>query len=152
MVRGGQPSGSIGLGGLSVKRARGFSCLDAIIFVTVPLFILVIGIPAFYSFRTERKHNVCKKNLEFIGAALEARRADQGHYPRSLSELEEVPECPWPSAGPYFYTVGTEAPFNTEGHSDYVLLECMGRHHANYDGPDYPKWNSIDGLLPGGRL
>lgn len=97
---------------------------------------------------------VCKSNLKNIGTALEMYASDHaGKFPGNLHSLtpnylKRIGECPSARTVTYRLTIGPAAPYNTERFEDFYLVECMGSAHVIVDvPPDFPKYNSIEGLV-----
>ena len=77
----------------------------------------------------------------------------EGHYPATLDTLtpnylKTLPLCPSAGSMTYIAQFGPAAPMNNEHFEDYYLVECAGEHHMEIIRlPDYPKYNSIEGLI-----
>ncbi len=99
----------------------------------------------------------CNSNLKNIGTAMELYSADWGgKYASSFEQLtpkylKTLPSCP-AGEGDYTLQAGMDLPGNEQGYQDYYLLVCQGDGHrrANVD-PDFPRYNSLRGLISSAR-
>lgn len=105
-----------------------------------------ILVPNFIRARGQGQLTACKSNQKNIATACEMWSTDNnGRYPKNLDQLtpnylKYIPECPKAGKPTYNFT-STTAP-------DGYALFCEGSHHADVGIPaDYPKYNSVEGLI-----
>jgi len=116
-----------------------------LIFVTGIFFAFVSSFSG-HSRRGWSQLTACKSNLKNMGTALEMYSTDnKGHYPRALSQitpsyLKTIPTCPSSGASTYAYTFSVKP--------DSYTVFCSGSYHkANGLAPDYPEYDSYNGLI-----
>jgi hypothetical protein len=152
------------------KKSWIWTLIDWVLSFAIALLIMVAGIFYFYPdlIHSHDKSVGCKSSLIHLGTAMKMYSADfDGHYPRSLSlltpnYLKSLPECPVAGGMNYRVELGPQAPMNKDKLEEYFVIECVGAHHIDlrmpedpkYDPdfrlpPDYPKYNSVDGLIDG---
>ena len=132
--------------------------MKAILLLGALALIAAILIPNFIGCRCGSPLTACKSNLKNIGTALEMYSTDyDGRYPINLSRLtpnylKTIPECPRAGRVTYRGDFGPRATGNDAGVEDFYLVECTGTTHRDYDlSADYPKYDSIRGLVEGPR-
>lgn len=120
---------------------------------TVLAIIIALGVviaPNFLRARSQGTLTACKSNLKNIGTALEMYSSDHGgRYPEKLSEitpeyLKTIPTCPVAGKDTYSPSYrSTTAP-------DYYLVFCSGSYHQGSCPPNFPQYDSVQGLCEGG--
>ncbi len=120
---------------------------------TVLGIIIALGVviaPNFLRARSQGSVTACKSNLKNIGTALEMYSTDHGgHYPEKLGDLtpqylRTIPTCP--SAG-----IDTYSPsYRSTRVPDYYLVFCSGSNHQGSCPPNFPQYDSVQGLCEGG--
>jgi hypothetical protein len=129
---------------------------------TGPLFVAglsaAILVPNFSRARADGQLTACKSNLKNIGTALEMWATDhEGRYPESLQQLtpeylRAIPECP--AAGMDTYSDSYTMSKGEDAQGDSFELYCKGHNHAERLEEDFPRYNSLQGILesPSERL
>jgi hypothetical protein len=119
--------------------------LISLVFFAAPPLVLPVS---FLNARKSGQITACKSNLKNIGTALEMYSTDNyGRYPPALSKLtpnylKMIPTCP--SAGMNTYSAG----YRSASSPDAYTVFCGGRHHEAFgSAPDYPQYNSTQGLI-----
>jgi hypothetical protein len=114
--------------------------------------------PSFLASRASGQLTQCKANLKNIADACEMYAVDfEGEYPKDLilltpNYLKTIPECP--AAGEDTYSLhfenGTRTGPEDQKMEPYFTLRCSGENHKwARIKPDFPTWNSDQGLSLG---
>jgi hypothetical protein len=130
----------VGFGQIPMSAASGGPALSAIL------------VTNFRRAKAQGQVTACKSNLRNIGVALEMYATDnRGRYPDTLAKLtpnylKAIPTCP--AAGRDTYSEG----YTSTATPDTYAFCCKGYYHkaAGYE-PDFPRYNSTEGLIEQGK-
>lgn len=121
------------------------------------LFVVFFVYPTFIRARASGRYTQCQSNEKNLGTALEMYAKDnEGHYPRSLSELTPsylgvIPTCG--ATGIDTYSHSYTAYISPDSKSDAFTFYCEGNHYiesAKYPWripKNFPQYNSRNGLI-----
>lgn len=128
------------------KKSTGFTLVELMIVIAIIAILASILVPNLVRAKSRSQLTGCQSNLRNLGNALEMYNVDYtGRYPQAFSLLtpnyiKTIPECP--AAGSDTYTasyVVTTVP-------DSFEIYCSGNNHGGFSPPDYPKFDSVQGL------
>lgn len=129
------------------RKPSGFTLIELMIVIAIIAILAAILVPNLVRARSRSQLTGCTTNLKNLGTALEMYNVDyKGRYPTTFSTLtpnyiKTIPECP--AAGTDTYS-GTYAVTIVP---DSFELFCGGSNHGGFSPPDYPKFNSVQGLI-----
>jgi serine/threonine protein kinase len=109
-------------------------------------FLGIMVVPGFLRARAQGQLTACKQNLTYLGSTLENYYIKNGKYPEKLSLLTPeylaiIPICPLNEHGEYLY--------KTSQKLDVYTVFCSGAHHTPIVNPDFPRYDSKDGIDDG---
>lgn len=134
---------------LALARRRYAPSYSSLVFGSLGLAMLAVATLSCHGCcRMQGRLTACKSNLKNLATGLEMWASDHaGRYPAALdlllvgNYLKSLPTCPAAGRNTYSPT------YRRKGKG--FELSCGGCHHhdAGLDQPDYPRWDSDQGLL-----
>jgi type II secretion system protein G len=129
------------------RNSKGFTLIELMIVIAIVAILAAILVPNLIRARSRSQLTGCTTNLKNIATALEMYNVDHtGRYPQDFTTLapnymKTIPACPAAGSDTYTpsYTV-TVVP-------DSFGLFCSGSNHGGFAPPDYPKFDSVQGLI-----
>lgn len=126
-----------------------YKIVTSIIFIIFVVVVVAIYIPNFLRARSAGRFTQCQANCKKIGTALEMYANDNdSSFPARLSQLipkylMSIPMCA--DAGRDTYSQSYQSSANPDSFTFY----CTGHNHKWVGvSPNYPQYNSHDGLIP----
>ena len=124
------------------RRPGGFTLIELMIVIAIVAILAAILVPNLIRARSRSQLTGCTTNLKNIATALEMYNVDHtGRYPQDFTTLapnymKTIPACP--AVGSDTYTPSYTVSFG---------LFCSGSNHGGFAPPDYPKFDSVQGLI-----
>jgi len=118
---------------------------EKVLIIAAICMLAAILLPNFLRSPQQGRLTGCKSNLKNIGTALEMYSTDNaGQYPRKLSEITPnylltLPTCTQAGKVTYEYNVSKKL--------DYYTTWCNGYYHRECGVPNYPQYDSVNGLI-----
>ena len=126
---------------------RGLTLIEMMIVIAIIAILASLTIPNLVRAKSRSQLTGCQSNLRNIGNALEMYNVDyKGRYPTAFSILtpnyiKTIPICP--AAGSNTYT----SSYVVQTVPDSFEIFCDGNNHSGFAGANYPKFNSVQGLI-----